>query len=92
MKIKDIARIITTPNCWIRNSFTDSAWDKELNAILDAHNFFPHSNCRIKLYEVEIWIENYPYAFGGKGLYGRVPSRTTVFRLHDILVWHGILK
>lgn len=97
LDIKTLFKIITTPSCWIRSYDTCKFWDARLNSLLDNEDFeisdtgyaayFPKSNIRV-------WVSNFPYCFGyfyGKGRYctqasGVLPTRTTVFRLHDMLL------
>ena len=90
MKIKDIVRILSTPRCWLRNYGTSAALSAFINESLDNNHSIDFLLDRIiKLNGKELWIGNYPYAFGS--LYERrelikfLPDRTTVFRLHDAL-------
>lgn len=82
---------------WLRNHFTDNAWDKTLNDLLD------DPNTKIRHYhygynviindDILVWVANYPYAYGdyygtkkdcGFGSNG-LPKRSTCVRLKEIV-------
>lgn len=88
MKLSMLFRILTTPSCWIRNYAYSHAWDIELNALLDKHQFIPVTPCVAELGPYKIWIENHPYASFQQYLPNAIkmlPSRATVFRAMDKL-------
>jgi len=80
-------RLLSNPNCWIRNGLTNRKWDRKLSKELDNPTFIRVDKWTVKLNGVEIWVRNYPYEYGydyigkNKGL----PSRATVFRFMDAL-------
>lgn len=81
-KIKYALMIFVTPDCWLRNySYSDYA-DLFINSSLDAgHVLKIKSRYSAELNGKELWIGNYPYAYGSIGLFDGLPSRRTVFRL-----------
>lgn len=88
-RIKTVLRILMTPKCWARNYLTHKKWDKALREQLLNPVFTEISEHSVKLNGVEIWVANYPYAYGSQ--YSSrtrekyLPSRATVFLLHDML-------
>lgn len=91
--IINLIRILLQPKCWVRNYSTSKFWDMRLSYMLD-HNpeiikVGKHTHI---INGIEIWTENYPYCYGER--YSnmlfpketkRLPSRSTVFRLKEIL-------
>ncbi len=96
MKLKEILQIVLTPLCWSRNDPTDMVWDKELNNLMDNQtptlgqvNPFDDEIYEIEFNSVEVWVANYPYAYGSKALdtgghETGLPTRTTAFRLRKL--------
>ncbi len=80
-------RIIMTPSCWIRNRSTNKQWDRMVLSQLKTPHFTENDNYTVMLNGVQMWVENYPYAYGTDytGLNDGMPSRATVFRLKDAL-------
>jgi hypothetical protein len=67
------------------NNIYNEIWDRELNNLLDNYKLKDIDNYTATLNGVEIWIGNYPYAYGTvhtNGHYGR-PSRSTIYRLRQ---------
>ena len=88
MKLSMLFRILTTPSCWIRNYTYSHAWDIELNALLDEHQFIPVSSCTAKLGPLTLWIDHHPYASFHVYELDKtwcLPSRATAFRAMDKL-------
>lgn len=88
--MKYLLRTILTPSCWLRNENTDKEWNKKLNEILDDENLKIERGDKyiIKINNIPIWIENYPYSYGY--IFDRIwktslPSRATVFRLKKVV-------
>lgn len=83
-------KILLTPSCWIRNYPTSRVLSDKINKALDA-GLLPTVDAgylgrsyTVKLDGLELWIENYPYAYGSVYPYGRtLPDRATVFRLAE---------
>ena len=74
------------PRHIIRNEWTNKAWDRELREILDNPESFEHlDDFHVKMNGVNIWICNYPYAFGSRDHDKRLPSRRTCVRLKLLL-------
>ncbi len=73
------------PRWWVMNNIYNEKWDRELNYLLDNYKLKDIDNYTAALNGVEIWISNYPYAYGTvhtNGHYGR-PSRSTIYRLRQ---------
>jgi hypothetical protein len=85
-------RILTTPACWMRNYPTSKVVDKWINKQIDGGLFIIRNDNYIAIIDTEdVWIGNYPYAYGWlKRFGGLLPSRSTVFRLHDELTRLGV--
>lgn len=73
--IKDIFTIIFNPKFWSMNNRYSKNWNRELNKLMETHNFeylddyiyrykgkIPNRPHYVKLGGVTIWVENYPYA------------------------------
>lgn len=83
--IKYLFNVLTEPRCWIRLGRTNNAWDELINKALDNPKFERYSEYTVFLNGINLWIGNFPYAFGshnGDDSFG-LPSRRTVFRLRD---------
>lgn len=94
--IEQYWEIITTPACWIRVGKTCKRWDRHLNSLIDLAESedlkveLPYEmyDCYhdFKIGSIEIWVNNYPYSFGGRADDNdTLPSRKTVFRLKRLL-------
>ena len=88
--MKNLLRVIATPSCWLQNYTYSSLWDRELRRMLDkGDKIVIVDNYYVKIGGVEVWVENYPYAYGRPNGIEIRPSRSTVLRLHDaVLVVH----
>lgn len=81
-----------TPPYWIRNHSTNKALDKWILAALKSPRFRKISERRVVLNGVELWVSNYPYAYGympdfeGFGM----PSRRTTIKLKKAVEEHII--
>ena len=82
------------PLHWIRNHSTDEEWDALILSFLENPVFsepeYKGLGYVLKLNGVEIWVENYPYAFGSPAdtsgtSYAKLPSRRTVIKLKEAL-------
>jgi hypothetical protein len=87
-------KYILNPNWWDMNNRYSKRWDIELNRMIDQDNgvidYFSDgvTYFTIKFGEIEVWVENYPYAYGTpngtKGIPSNIrPSRETIERLKD---------
>lgn len=56
------------PIYWTQNTKTSDVWDKHLNHLLDTVGVTSVGYFTCKIGDVEVWIENWPYAYGS--LYG----------------------
>jgi len=80
-----VARILTTPSCWLRNSFTNKRWDSMVLSELKNPVFTNETQYDVSLSGKSIWIENKYYDCVSDGGYGPIPSRRTVFKFFDAL-------
>lgn len=85
------------PTFWLMNYPYDKKWDKQLNELMD--KFEPEFDrpssidgkiAIVKFGGCQVWIENYPYAYGTPyDFYRSVdkvrPSRLTILRLRDLV-------
>jgi len=86
-----LLRIIFTPTCWLQNDPYSSEYDKSLRSALRNPKFSSEGNYTIVLNGKEIWISNYPYAYGMPHSLkyrssGYRPSRRTIFWLRDAVI------
>ena len=77
------------PSFWIRTKRTSRAWDRRLNALLDAGIPFTDIGCyTARIGDYKVWIENHPYAsftLYGDGKSDIGVSRSTVARAREWL-------
>lgn len=52
------------PRYWFQNYDTNWEWDQVLNEVLDSEPEVKVNYCTTKLGSIEVWTENYPYAYG----------------------------
>lgn len=52
------------PRFWIQNKKTFLPWDRALNRALDTHLITQVGAHTCQVGPFEVWISNYPYAFG----------------------------
>lgn len=52
------------PLFWVQNDPTNRAWDWTLNQALDKFGVRQVSQCVVQVGPFEVWVENWPYAFG----------------------------
>lgn len=75
------------PKYWLQNSPTNYEWDAILNDLLDKHDPKP-SYLTVSLGNVEVWVGNWPYAYGApyaNGVKDVLPTVATRKRLRDII-------
>jgi hypothetical protein len=60
--IADYFTIITSPSRWICNEPYSEEWDEKLNELMATNLFEPDTQYIAKLENLDIWIENDPYA------------------------------
>jgi hypothetical protein len=58
----DWQRLLRGP--WIQNAKTDWLWDELLNKALDQHGATRSSSYTAKVGSMEVWIGNWPFAYG----------------------------
>jgi hypothetical protein len=84
---------IINPRWWVMNDSYIEEWDRELNHLLDNYKLKDIGRHTAVLNGVEVWIANYPYAYGTpcskssmSYLYNHTnarPSRWTIYRLRQ---------
>ncbi len=83
-------RVLITPSCWVRCQKTNKPWDRALRRVLEKPVFTNASQYHAELNGYKLWVENFPYAYATddtnkiKGM----PTRRTVFMIHDALSEH----
>jgi len=77
---------VINPRWWVMNYSYNEKWDRELNYLLDNYKLKDVDKYTAILNGIEVWIRNYPYAYGtvhaNGHFYGR-PSRWTIYRLRQ---------
>lgn len=83
--------VLVRPNCWMANHGVDLYWDGLLNEMLDNPKFEAvrfGGQYTVKLNGYEIWISNFPYAYGRpytkNGPINFLPRRRTRYRLQRL--------
>ena len=71
---------LVRPSFWLMNNPYCPSWDKRLNNILKEHEFEKITDCRYKLGDEVIWVENYPYACMRPYDIDIRPSRMTIYK------------
>lgn len=66
---------------------TDWEWDEVLNALMDKYPIQIESEYTVLFGKTEVWIKNYPYAFGTLRGTNKsyLPSVKTRIRLHKLI-------
>lgn len=86
----DFIWVLLHPSFWIMNYPYNEGWDKALNEAMDNKAMvFKQGACRIELDGLEIWVANYPYAYGTNTVSGIRPSRRTVNRLASYIAYNS---
>lgn len=58
----DLSRLL--PRYWIQNYPTNMEWDAMLNDLMDRYPPTDRGDYTVTFGPVEVWIENWPYAYG----------------------------
>lgn len=79
--------ILLRPTFWLRNHPTCKYLDYTINALLDdGHTPRKTSEYTVELGGLNLWVSNYPYAFGNEYPGDKaLPSRKTALRLYRAL-------
>lgn len=86
-------RVIITPSCWIRNHSIDQSFNEGMITALNDPEFNRIDEHFVELNGIKLWVCNYPYCYGCEDLptgLTFLPSRVTVFKLHDAISRAGI--
>jgi len=68
--------------CPFRNYRVDKRWDKKLNHIIDNWKSFKRiSDYTVLINNIEIWVRNWPYAYGNPYRIDVLPKRKTALKL-----------
>ena len=86
-------RVTFNPCYWFQNTKQSKEWDKQLRSRMSANyklTVNPTGHV-ISLGKVEVWVSNYPYAFGSDYLSAleHLPSRRTRLLLKQFLKEHA---
>lgn len=87
-KLKEILRVLLTPNCWLQVQPYSAAWDAKLNALMRTHRFTNIGEHTARLGDYEVWISNHPYGSFNPWRHGPKvrPRRATMLAAHDKLL------
>jgi len=89
--IKEKIIVIINPKYWLSSYSTNKYWDKALlKMIEDKAEIKRNGEHRVTIGDRDVWIGNYPYAFGGEGSYNFLPRRSTRILLYKYLAENGI--
>lgn len=91
-ELKLFIRVLFSPSCWIRNTRCCPIWDYQLRKELQNPVFTDADRYTIKLNGVCLWSGNFPYASYSLHPpigYESLPSRRTVFLIHDAIARHN---
>lgn len=85
--VSDFFYRLIRPAFWIQNHRTSYQWDALLNQLLDSSPEIKRgfTGCTHFINGVEIWTENYPYAFGGPRFSRLIPRPKTRVRLREVI-------
>lgn len=72
------------PHYWIQNYPTCEFWDCKLNKLLDENELVVDGLYRGTLGGVDVWLGNFPYAYGTTYPNGTLPTVKTRLRLRKI--------
>jgi hypothetical protein len=79
------------PRYWNVNYSVDKHWDKRLRSLINANACVERlRRCVGKIGGFEVWIGNYPYAFGSPYESDCLPRRRTIIMLKDYLAENDI--
>ena len=62
--MKWLWKVLVTPSCWRLNYPVSGSWDAALNEMLDNPYFTKIEDCTVTLDGLDIWVKNFPYAYG----------------------------
>lgn len=63
-RLSDFLYRLIRPNFWIQNYRTDYLYDDLLNGVLGKSEIEIVDKFTVKIDGIEIWVSNYPYAYG----------------------------
>ena len=80
-------KFLFKPKFWVMEHPYSRQWDIKLNEMLDKENNIKVVNgFWARVGGVDVWIGNYPYAYGNPELIDVRPSRATIERLQDAVI------
>lgn len=78
-------RVILNPVWWMRNHLTNRDWDRALRRAINGNPVVSNMNeYTVLINGVEVWISNYPYAYGSPRHTKALPSRRTALLLRQM--------
>ena len=84
--IKNI-KYLFKPKFWVMEHPYSKHWDIKLNEMLDKENNVKIvSDFTARVGGMDVWIGNYPYAYGNPKTLDIRPSRATIERLHKAVI------
>lgn len=86
LQLMDFYRLL--PKYRLQNHPTSKAWDRILNDLLDKHEVIISRDSRftVTLGGVQVWVGNYPYAYGGPYEHEVLPKVATRMRLQECVL------
>jgi len=76
------------PKYWLQNTPTNYEWDAILNYLLDNHKVIMTPHGTAKVGPLEVWVRNWPYAYGTPYVNGSsdfMPTVRTRKRLRSLI-------
>jgi len=86
--MKYFLKILLTPNCWLRNYGYCKHLNKRILKELKNPIFTEVREHSATINGLQLWVSNYPRAYGTTYKGQLLPSRYTVFKLRDALNKH----
>lgn len=86
----DFIWVLFHPSFWLVQDAYNEGWDKALNEAIDNKAIVTkQGDCRVVLEGLEIWVANYPYAYGTNTVAGIRPSRRTINKLANYIIYNS---
>lgn len=82
-------KYIFYPSYWIMINHYNEEWDKKINELMDNNKFIITSQETARLWNIEVWIANHPYASFSpfNPIDSRIrPSRSTIDRAFNKII------
>jgi len=76
------------PPYWVQNRRTCLHWDKALSEALDDGIVHRFSARGVRVGNLNVWVSNWPHAYGSKYMLGVLPKVSTRKRLREAVARH----